>query len=129
MQCFCGCGRSISRFPLGIRAINRRGKLVVERLEWARAHVGEDGEPPGRPEWLASGDEIVVMLRAVVHGEPDPELEETQNAMLANRAKPALDGLEVRTRRWIEEGRAVEALVVPRGAMPINRWLKQSREA
>jgi hypothetical protein len=125
-ECFCGCGQAAPRFPLGIRTINKRGKLIRERLEWARAQIGEDGEPAGRPEWLAQGDQWLARLRTVVHGEPDPEVSDDMSAaMLANRAKPALDGTEEGTRRWMEEGRAVEALVVPRGATPINQWLKQ----
>jgi hypothetical protein len=94
-DCFCGCGRTVSRFPLGMRSINTRGRQVVERLvrnETAleRAPVpSRDGDDIGM--WFAQGDAIVRELAAVTHGEADPRL---------------LD--ERYVRQWQSQGREIE---------------------
>jgi hypothetical protein len=35
------CGRSIPRFPLGVRAINMRGEHVRDRTAWAHEVMGD----------------------------------------------------------------------------------------
>lgn len=69
-QCFCGCGRSVPRFPLGTRAINTRGKQVSERLRWAEEHGGRD--VPELAIWFVEGEHIAADLADVTHGELDP---------------------------------------------------------
>lgn len=68
-SCFCGCGRTISRFPLGMRSINRRGALVSERLATTRESAGDHAELSG---WYAEGDLILEQLKAAMHGEINP---------------------------------------------------------
>src|SRR4051794_20051527 len=70
-ECFCGCGRAIPRFPLGTRAINARGRQVVERMQWAEEtfRASCHGE---LAVWYAQGEDIVLDLRAAMHGEIDP---------------------------------------------------------
>jgi hypothetical protein len=103
-ECFCGCGRHISRFPLGNRSINGRGRYVTERLEWVRAIAPDE---PEFPEWCQHGEEIVRKLRAAMHGEIDPR---------------TLDEREVR--HWQAYGRNIERVAGTMGYPPINVWLK-----
>jgi hypothetical protein len=98
--CFCGCGRAVPRFPLGIRSVNTRGRLVAERLAWARAIIGDDLDST----WLDDGDLILRDLRAAVHREIDPR---------------ALN--EGSIREWQRVGGRVEAAVVAAGGPPIKR--------
>ncbi len=33
MECFCGCGEKVPRLPLGVRSINKRGKIITKDVE------------------------------------------------------------------------------------------------
>ena len=69
-RCFCGCGRTVPRFPLGLRSINRRGAQVKTRLEETEAKLGADFEPLA--SFYADGRALVGALRDAMHGERDP---------------------------------------------------------
>jgi hypothetical protein len=107
-DCFCGCGRKISRFPLGNRSINDRGRLVAERLGWAKARLGDKIDP----DWIALGVYHLTAIQTAMHGDLDPR---------------QLDEDDVR--RWQLTGAGLEALDVQRGGTPINTWLSQERQA
>jgi hypothetical protein len=131
-ECFCGCGRAVSRFPLGIRTINRRGKMVSERLEWARAY--EDDTELFRQEFFKDGSQLVAVFRTTVHGEVDPEVDDAWVRELMGglgperfeiRQKIALDFLEQKSGAWMKLGRDLERTGVQHGrAIPIKQWLK-----
>jgi hypothetical protein len=99
--CFCGCGRSVGRFPITRRAINTRGRLVRERLDWAR---GVD--LPTDAAWEQEGETILLELRAVVHGELEPKQVH-----------------EPRVRRWQAVGHQLERDAVRSRAPSLRRWL------
>jgi hypothetical protein len=102
-ECFCGCGRTISRFPLGLRSMNRRGKQVSDRLAFVREHgfPGDTAERvPGLVDWCNDGDAIVAELAAAVHGDIDP-------AVVA----------EEPVRHWQAAGRELESLIKGRRAV------------
>lgn len=88
-SCFCGCGRTISRFPLGRRSINRRGDQVAKLLASMKADAGDD---PNLATWYAEGDSIVAELESALHGDLDPR---------------SLD--ESPVRHWQKTGREIEA--------------------
>lgn len=108
-ECFCGCGRKISKFPLGMRSINTRGRLVSERLEFV------DGEHPHLKEendeiaaWCRRGYAFREELIAAMHGETDPR------------------SLEERPiRAWQAEGREIERYIKERYAK-LGRWMRES---
>ncbi len=87
-DCFCGCGRRVPRFPLGIRSINRRGAQVIARLEEIERRGGREHEELAG--WFAEGEDIATSLAAAVHGELDPR---------------SLD--EQAVREWQAEGRSI----------------------
>jgi len=131
-DCFCGCGRQVSRFPLGIRTINKRGRMISERLAWGRAY--EDDTELFRPDFFHDGDQLVALLRVTVHAEPDPEVDEAwvrswmggrPSLYLEGRQKIALDLLEQKSRAWMALGRDIERIGVQYGrTLPIKAWLK-----
>jgi len=102
-ECFCGCGREIPRFPLGMRSLNKRGALASERLSWAEAVLGD--EPPD--DWVEEGEEILGVLRCAMHGELDPR---SVN--------------EEWVSRWQAWGQKMETAVVLHGGPAINDWLQ-----
>lgn len=135
-ECFCGCGRSVPRLPLGIRTINKRGKLVADRFEWAYAHVNEEGKHIGEFEipgeegegtWLEHGTTLIAMLKTIVHGEVGEDITDAAHAEeLAARHKSALDVTERFSSDWLNQGQLVEHLAVTEaGATPIGVWLNQ----
>jgi hypothetical protein len=135
-ECFCGCGRSVPRFPLGIRTINKRGKLVRERYDWAYAHVNEEGKHIGEFElpgeegegtWLDQGTTLMAILRTIVHGEVGNEIKDSVHAAeFAAREKSALDAAEAFSSDWLKKGHLVEHYAVQdAGAMPFGTWLRQ----
>ena len=133
-ECFCGCGRQVSRFPLGIRTINKRGELVAQRLAWANAFENEDGKHVGDFElpgeegegtWLDHGTALVAMLATIVHGKPVEEIKDHPHAQgLAARLKPDLDVTQAASDDWLKNGWIVEHFAVEIGVMPIKQWLK-----
>jgi hypothetical protein len=50
------CGRATPRFPLGVRSMNKRGRLVSDRLAYGEAIVGDS---PETIEWVDDGYRIV----------------------------------------------------------------------
>jgi hypothetical protein len=50
VECFCGCGTSIPKSPLGVRSVNKRGALVLDRLEWTKQVFGDEA-PEGFELW------------------------------------------------------------------------------
>ena len=101
-ECFCGCGRRVPRFPLGIRSINTRGRQVVNRLDHNHAVLsaagiidleGETG--PAVTDWFDEGQRIAEDLSLATHGELDPNL---------------LDERSVRD--WQARGRELERLAL-----------------
>ena len=107
-ECFCGCGRDIPKFPLGMRAINKRGRLVDERLEWGKALFGTSTE---FDEWFGTGEAILGDLQAAMHGELNPR---------------SLDEDEVR--QWQVYGRNMERVAVENGLPGVNAWLRADDE-
>jgi hypothetical protein len=106
-RCFCGCGRPVRRFPLGLRSINTRGRLVRERLDWARETCADLD-----PEWARQGEAILLQLRAAVHQEID-----------IKQVHP----LEPEVRRWQREGRELERQARVAGAPSLRQWLTNQR--
>lgn len=74
--CFCGCGRTVPRFPLGFRAINGRARQVDERVAWAESLGITAAESYDDPDavriWLWSGHKLQALFLEVMHGERDP---------------------------------------------------------
>jgi hypothetical protein len=70
VECFCGCGTPVPKFPLGLRSVNKRGRLVLDRLVWAR-HVFDDQPPEGFEHWYSEGEDIVESIADALHGEVD----------------------------------------------------------
>jgi hypothetical protein len=132
-ECFCGCGRTVPRFPLGIRIINKRGELVAQRLAWAEAHVNEEGKrigedvtvPGDETPWLDNGITVIEMLRTIVHGEPTEVTRHSDYGdELAARTKQALDATQAASKDWLDKGWAIEHIAVQVGATPIRKWRK-----
>ena len=132
-QCFCGCGRDIPCFPLGIRSINTRGRLVAERLDWGAAHAEVLRGIVGVEDvngWLDHGSVCRAMLQTIVHRDVADELEgndelERWPLALAMRETDAVDLAQEQTGDWLKSGRELEAIAIGIGLQPLNRWLKQ----
>jgi hypothetical protein len=101
VKCFCGCGRSVGRWPLGVRSVNHAGQDVTERLAWARAVFGDHVDA----DWADEGDRHIEAIRYAVHG----------------ISRELLDVSEVQ--RWQAYGREMEVIAVQQGLPPILVWL------
>lgn len=110
-SCFCGCGRNIPRFPLGIKAINTRGRQVSERLAYAQGCLQDQVDQ----SWESEGLAIIETLRALMHRDID-----------RGQFDSILDGSAVR--RWQAYGREMEPLLIQSGYPPLNTWLKVTGE-
>jgi hypothetical protein len=78
---------------MGLRAYNKRGEQVVERMAWLRDGLAKSGEAPDGEAavWLEEGEEIARLLAGMVHREIDPRTVD-----------------ERAISRWQAEGRAAE---------------------
>lgn len=118
--CFCGCGRPIPRTPLGLRSVNKRGRLVAERLAWlhalivAQPAVGAPKHPDAAliSALLRDGDVLLEELRAAMHGKRDPR---------------ALD--ESHSGNWLKAARTLDQIAENRRFPKINAWLKSDPDA
>jgi hypothetical protein len=90
-----------------MRSMNKRGRLVAERLAYGEAMVGDADETA---EWVEDGHAILAELRAAMHGEIDPRSVE-----------------EARVRHWQKYGRGIEAIAVGMGRPALNTWLGENR--
>jgi hypothetical protein len=108
-ECFCGCGRRIPKFPLGMRSINARGKQVSDRLglvDGDHPHLKRENELIAA--WCEQGQNIRTELVAAMHGEVDARsLEE----------RPIRD--------WQAEGRRIERYINQQYAR-LGRWARES---
>lgn len=111
--CFCGCGRTVPLYMLGLRTYNTRGKQVAKRIAWLRDGLAAAGETPDAEtqEWLDEGDEIVTLLANMVHRQDDPR---TVN--------------EHAIREWQAEGRAAECEAKRRGLDRMARFGRAVRD-
>jgi hypothetical protein len=107
-ECFCGCGRRIPKFPLGMRAMNKRGRQVSERLslvEDENSHMIDENEEIAA--WVEAGQGFRSELVAAMHGELDPSLV-----------------AETPIREWQAEGRNIERFI-KRQVAALGRWIRQ----
>jgi hypothetical protein len=93
-----------------MRSVNKRGRLVAERLAYASGVMADIDE---LPEWVEDGEGILNDLRAAMHAELDVR---------------SLD--ERRVQHWQKYGRGIEGVLVTRGVPSLLVWLVQpgSRE-
>ncbi len=108
-ECFCGCRRTIPKFPIGTRAINTRGKQVSERLAFVddeHPHLKDQNEEIAA--WVEQGYAIKAALAAAMHGEADPRSLQ-----------------EGPIREWQVEGRHIERYIKEQYAK-LGRWVKES---
>jgi hypothetical protein len=89
--------------------MNKRGRLVSERLAWAKAVMGAEQH---FPEWVEEGRSIVAELREVAHGEIPPSFVD-----------------ESHVRDWQRYGWGLEAAAKAHGAAVVNEWLPSNRAA
>jgi hypothetical protein len=105
--CFCGCGRKVPRFPLGLRSMNTRGRLVSDRLAWFEVVVGFDGMSENIREWVEEGYQLIGELRAAMHGSVDPrELESGPSSV------------------WLKYGRWIDSCARAEGVPSLDSWLR-----
>jgi hypothetical protein len=125
-HCFCGCGRRIPRFPLDLRGLNERGRLISERLAWALglgvapapgasasgAHSAVEAGA-NRASWADEGAAHIAQLRDAMHG--------VRNADSIS---------ETTSDRWQTEGLYLEYLAVSKNGHPsISAWLEDHPDA
>jgi hypothetical protein len=108
-ECFCGCGRAISKFPIGTRTINTRGKQVSELLAFVDGdHPHLKNESGEIAAWCEQGYAFKAELISAMHGEIDRG---------SLREEPI--------REWQAEGRNIERYVNEQYAK-LGRWVKGS---
>jgi hypothetical protein len=128
-ECFCGCGRSIGRFPIGNRSINKRGVLVAERLAYTYSTVADPSGDVLGP-WVAEGKAVLSEIEFAQHVDDD------EMGIGSALSEYGIDEVSLkrdldpdRSSRWLEDGRGIEALMIGQGHLPLKAWLRQnSRE-
>lgn len=86
--------------------MNKRGRLVSERLAYGEAIVGDSTETI---DWVDDGYEIVAELKAAMHGAIDP----------GSVSEP-------RIRHWQVYGRGIDSSALATGRPRINAWLREN---
>jgi hypothetical protein len=112
-ECFCGCGVSVPRFPLRMRSMNTRERLMVERLVWYQAIFGTQPVTDNLDQWASDGWRMIRgELMPAMHGEID---------LRSIDSKPSA--------QWLKYGRGIDRVAQANGFPTLNRWLKQNPEA
>lgn len=113
--------------PLGLRSINKRGKLVSERLAWVRAFAAEQPqlEPQRFGTVLETGVTVLAEIRMGVHRDIDAhDLDPDRSGAWLKAAR----GFEVRASQvgfprinaWLQSGSAISAVRAEARGRPIE---------
>lgn len=112
----------VKMFPLGMRSMNKRGRLIAERIAWADEiddeanekfqHFAETILQEPLSESIDNGRLYLVYIRDAIHGDMDPGM-----------VDPDQSG------EWMKSMRDLEALAVQLQAPPIKEWLRQPEAA
>jgi hypothetical protein len=88
MRCFCGCGRKVPRFPLGVRSVNRRGRRIAKDVALIEGLLDRGLQSPNAEAFVKDGHSIQAALREAVHdpADPGPRIE-AQSRDLLRRAR------------------------------------------
>jgi hypothetical protein len=114
MECFCGCGRSVPRFPLGLRSVNKRGARHAADVSKIQRLLDAGMRSPTAEAYVADGEEIMERIALAVHGrtDPGPEVETASRAFLSRtRAKFTDTALGKAARRsGLDESNALDLI-------------------
>lgn len=72
MRCFCGCGRKVPRFPLGLRSVNKRGRRIAKDVALIEGLLGSGLRSPNAEAFVEDGHGIEAKLAEAVHARTDP---------------------------------------------------------
>lgn len=117
MECFCGCGRKVARFPLGVRSINKRGARIANDATQVELLLQRGMQSPNARTYVAEAREALGALATAVHEskDPGPAVESQTRELLAwGRKVPAKLGAAAR-RSGLSEDDALAAIT--RGAI------------
>lgn len=88
MECFCGCGEKVSRFPLGVRSVNKRGAIIASDVANVQSLIESGVKSPAAERYVRDGQAMLLALAQAVHSrsDPGPEAESaTREFMRAGR--------------------------------------------
>jgi len=74
MKCFCGCGRKVPAFSVGMRAINWRGRRIAKDVARIEGLLGSGLRSPNAEAFVEDGRRLVEELAEAVHTRTDPGL-------------------------------------------------------
>jgi hypothetical protein len=72
VDCFCGCGRKVARFPLGIRYANWRGRRISKAVAPIENLLDDGLRSPNAAEFVQEGHELQEAIASAVHTGRDP---------------------------------------------------------
>jgi hypothetical protein len=72
MKCFCGCGTKVSRFPLGLRSINTRGRRIGKDVAMIESLLAQGLRSPNAEAFVGDGRALMRELADAVHTRSDP---------------------------------------------------------
>ena len=98
VACFCGCGASVPRFPIGLRRVNRLAADVASRLAAAEEVYGRWSADRRVRGWYRDGDAILEALTTQVHGSGRPPA--GGSGSIAAWLRAGLDLEAAANRRW-----------------------------
>ena len=88
MDCFCGCGRQVPRFPLGLRSVNKRGATHRKDLETVSQYLELGANSPNGEAFAVACQAVMDQIAGCVHAQTDPGPEtEAESRALLNEAR------------------------------------------
>jgi hypothetical protein len=71
MECFCGCGQKVRRFPLGLRSINERGAIIASDVQSVELMLDRGMKSPNAKAFVGEGHMWMEKLALAVHNRQD----------------------------------------------------------
>jgi hypothetical protein len=115
VECFCGCGQKVRRFPLGLRSINTRGAIIASDVQRVEVMLDRGLKSLNAEVFVGEGHMWMEKLALAVHDRQDagPEVEAgTREFMQEGRERfgDAALGAAVRE-SGMNEKEAIDALI------------------
>ncbi len=80
MKCFCGCGETVSRFPLGMRSVHQGGGRISKDVALIDGYLKSGLKSPNAEEFVSDGHALMAELAEAVHSGTEPGQEVEQDS-------------------------------------------------
>ncbi len=93
MDCFCGCGQKVGRFPLGVRSVNKRGARHRDDVASVQKWLDLGVVSPNADAYIEECEKVMGLIATSIHGgyQPSGDTEAQSRRLLAEARARSTD--------------------------------------